>query len=37
MLCPDCKKDVKYNRVYCPYCSGELTAVNKKLVEASSR
>jgi len=37
MLCPDCQKDVKYNRVYCPHCSGELTAVNKKLVEASSR
>lgn len=30
MICPDCKKDVRYNRVYCPHCGGELTAVNKK-------
>lgn len=24
MKCPDCKKDVGFNREYCPHCSGEL-------------
>ncbi len=37
MVCPDCKKDVKYNRIYCPHCSGELAVVNKKMVEAFAR
>jgi len=31
MICPDCKKDVRYNRIYCPHCGGELIAVNKKI------
>ena len=24
MRCPDCKKDVRYNREYCPNCGAEL-------------
>lgn len=34
MLCPDCKKDVKYNRVYCPHCSADLAVANKKAAVA---
>lgn len=34
MLCPDCKKDVKYNRLYCPHCGGDLSAANKKSAAA---
>lgn len=37
MICPDCKKDVKYNRVYCPHCSGELVNRNRRPVEVSGR
>jgi predicted amidophosphoribosyltransferase len=24
MKCPDCKKEVGFNKDYCPHCSGEL-------------
>ncbi len=32
MRCPDCKKDVGFNKVYCPHCSGELSALRHKKV-----
>ena len=37
MICPDCRKDVKFNRLYCPHCSGELVNLNRRSVEASRR
>jgi hypothetical protein len=35
MRCPDCKKEVGYNKLYCPHCSAELFDSKEKLTNVT--